>query len=188
MTSPLGQVGRVREGRVDTGTPIFNNVANTGAGFLLGALAASGLNLSADPHWFEQKKAGKATKYVVVLSFSRSEPIKLEPKIFGALTELSHTSWFHHLWLNPNGVVTANFVGIQQGEPKQNLAVEDGELTLVTTDGARVNSAGVKLEEIKTLLVKFFFTNPNRVPPGIPKIGRASDAEMDRRHAAAVEG
>lgn len=182
----LGEVGRVRPGRVDTGTQIFNNEPNTGAGFILGELAAAGLNLSSEPHWFEQKREGKTTKYVVVLSFSRSEPMKLEPKTFGALTELTHTSWFCHVWLNPNGVATANFVGIQQGEPKQNLSIEDGELTLVTADGARVNDKGVELEEIEGLLVKFYFTNPNRIPPGIPLIGRASDAVMDRRHAAAV--
>jgi len=46
-----------------------------------------------------------------------------------------------------------------------------------------IEKSTVSLDGIKRILVKFFFTNADLVPPGIRQQKRLSDAEMDEIHA-----
>ncbi|MDB5266690.1 MAG: hypothetical protein JWN89_505 [Parcubacteria group bacterium] len=188
MTENLAAVGRIRDGRVDTGVQIYNNEKMVSAELVRRALTNAGFGLDrAQMH--KQQKEGATTKFVVTLAYSPAgTPIaELSRATTEALRDLASTPWFCHIWLNPNGVLTINFVGVQQGSPKQNVTVRDDVLGIVPAGFEGPVTDGVRLDEIKLVLVKFFFTNEKRVPAGIERIDRPADAEMDSRHAAAVQ-
>ncbi|MBX4200375.1 hypothetical protein KW790_02885 [Candidatus Parcubacteria bacterium] len=188
MSEDLGAVGRVREGRVDTGTPVFKNEDRVSAELIRRALTNAGFGLD-DAHWFTKNKPGSATKFVVSLAFSVSDaPItEFNRETTEAFRELAKTVWFCHVWLNPNGVLTINFVSIQDKPALQNLTVRDLHLALVPATGGEAR-LGIPLDSVRIILVKFFFTNPKRIPAGIKRIERPSDEEMDKRHATQVGG
>jgi hypothetical protein len=183
----LGEVGRIREGRVDTGTQLYNNEPLVSAELIRRALTNAGFGLD-DAHWHTQKKEGRATKFVVSLAFSATDaPIaEFDRQTTEAFRELAATAWFCHVWLNPNGVLTINFVGIQSNDPLWHLTVRDRAIKLVPVGVAETKDPGVLLDGIKTVLVKFFFTNPKRIPRGIRRVERPNDEAMDKRHAAEV--
>lgn len=137
----LGEMGRVRRGRRDTGKHVaeldFVQAAMLRRGFVNAGwwLAAA--------HWHRQEPrqgspSGKP-KYVVTLMFSRTESDALELKrtTLEALRELARTTWQHcHVWLNSNGVSTINLVGRQpDARPRLALAVRGGELKAIPVEG-----------------------------------------------------
>jgi len=187
-TVGLGEVGRIRPGRVDTGEQVFNNEPMVSAELVRRGLTNIGFGLD-DAHWFEKVMPGKQTKYVVCLAFSPKDgPIaEYSRETTEAMRSLASTAWFCHVWLNPNGVVTANFVGLQNGLAKQALVVRNKTLTMVAAGAEGSGSDGVDLEDVQTVLVKFYFTNPKRIPAGIRRLERQSDAEMDQKHAREIK-
>jgi hypothetical protein len=183
----LGEVGRIREGRVDTGTQLYNNEPLVSAELIRRALTNASFGLD-DAHWHTQKKDGRATKFVTSLAFSATDaPIaEFDRQTTEAFRELAATAWFCHVWLNPNGLLTINFVGVQKEAAQQLLTVRDRAIKLVPVNGVANKDPGVSLDGIKTILVKFFFTNPKRIPRGIRRVERPNDETMDKRHAAEV--
>jgi hypothetical protein len=130
----VGAYGRLREGRVDTGTPIANNLPMTQPAMLRRGLAANGYKL-VDAHWFRKVQEGKTTKFVVVLSFKHGadENIDLGRKTLEAIRKLSNTLWFCHVWENEKNF-TVNFVGLQQGtKPSYSIVAREGSLSAVSS-------------------------------------------------------
>ena len=188
MSQDLGAVGRIRDGRVDTGEQVYDNVSMCAAEFIRRALTNNGFGLD-DAHWYTHKRDGRQTKFVVSLAFSASDaPItEYNRETTEAFRDLAATPWYCHVWINPNGVLTVNFVSVQQGEPRRQVTVRNRVLGVVDVgDTNDVLTDGISLRNVKTVLVKFSFTNSKRIPPGIKHHERPSDAEMDQRHAAAV--
>lgn len=110
----LGELGRHREGRVDTGEPVINNLPQVRVGGFVDELLATGFALRT-LHWFEQKKVGRPTKYVVVAEFVRGTPVEpLSQSLLNDLKYLAFTAvWFCHLWDNSavGNPTTINLVG-----------------------------------------------------------------------------
>jgi hypothetical protein len=181
----LGAVGRVREGRVDTGTQIFDNVAMTSAELVRRALTNAGLGLD-NLAWYKKETEGRQPKFVVecVYTPKEGEIAEYSRQTTDALRELASIAWFCHVWHNPHTkVITINFVGMQNGVARNQITVRDDHISLLSGDTV---TKGVPLKDVETVLVKFYFTNPRRIPQGIPEKPRLSDAEMDRRHAEQV--
>jgi hypothetical protein len=133
----LGEIGRHRPNRVDTGTPTVNNAQQVHAGIIRRALRNNGYVLS-DLHYFEKKEQGRPSKYVVVADFKPVSPETLErvPELLSgtveALRALAKTTWnFCHVWENQNGVITVNFVGRMPDQaPRRAIIVRDGALEI----------------------------------------------------------
>ncbi len=130
----IGAYGRIREGRVDTGTQVANNLPMTQPAMLRRGLASQGYRL-VDAHWFRKVQEGKTTKFVVVLSFRHGaeESIDLGRKTEDAIRKLANTLWFCHIWQNEKNF-TVNFVGLQQGTtPSYSVVARGGELSAVSS-------------------------------------------------------
>lgn len=129
----LGRVGRFRQGRVDTGFPVVQNLPMTQAAMIRTGLANNGYRLR-DAHWYATPfQAGKTTKYVVVLSFQHGieENLELNRKTYEAVRKLAKTVWYCHVWQNTLNF-TVNFVGIQVGaKPKHSITTKNGQLAAV---------------------------------------------------------
>lgn len=187
-TTGLGEVGRIRLGRVDTGELIFGNEPMASAELVRRGLTNAGFRL-VDAHWFEKvMPAGRPTKYVVNLTYVKGATIaQHDRETTEAMRALASTAWFCHVWLNPGGVVTANFVGLQDGSAKQELVVRNKMLTMVAVGAQGSGPNGIDLNEVETVLVKFYFTNPTRIPKGIRRLERLSDDKMDQKHAREIK-
>ncbi len=134
----LAETGRVRAGKVDTGTPVFANLPLAHAGFIRRGLANNGFALES-VHYYEKRDPGKTTKFVVVLSFVRGENrIPLDRKVQDALRALAKSVWFAHVWDNQavGNPATVNFVGKQQEPAKNALVVRDGKLVALSGETA----------------------------------------------------
>ena len=124
----LGEIGRYRPGRVDTGEATVNNALEAHAGLIRRGLYNNGYVL-ADLNWFENRG-----KFVVVAAFRPVSPDvtapKLSEKTVTALRALSTTTWnFCHVWENPNGVVTVNFVGRNPDKkPARSIVIRNGAI------------------------------------------------------------
>ncbi len=130
----LGAYGRIREGRVDTGTQVANNLPMTQPAMLRRGLASQGYRL-VDAHWFRKTQEGKTDKYVVVLSFKHGaeENIDLGRKTLDAIRKLARTLWFCHIWQNEKNF-TVNFVGLQQGtKPSYSVVSREGSISAVSS-------------------------------------------------------
>ncbi len=131
----LGEVGRVRGDRVDTGTQIFNNLPLTRASKLRKQLAEAGYGL-VDAHWMPEVKLERQTKYVVVLGFQHGAPQtdKLTQEDLDDLDFLAFTAKYYcHCWDNSNlgKPATINFVGREPNptvQAKYELTVRDGKI------------------------------------------------------------
>ena len=126
----LGREGRFREGRVDTGYPIVNNLPFVQAALIRCGLANNDYKL-VDAHWFRKEgQRGHQPKFMVCLSFKKgaSENIELSRKTLDAVRQLANTVWnFCHVWQNTNNF-TVNFVGrMPDGKPHYALRVSEGE-------------------------------------------------------------
>jgi len=149
LDEELGKVGRVREGRVDTGKNIINNLSMVQVADLLRQFASADYcgpladyYYLTNVHWFEQpaRAPGKKPKFIVVLGYNQLGPEKVTPAMLelakvteNARMELSAITWqFCHVWQNLNGVTTVNMVGRQPGaNPKHAIVVRDGELRAI---------------------------------------------------------
>lgn len=135
----LGEVGRVREGRVDTGRPAVQNAQLVQAALLRRGLTNVSFGLYAC-HWFFQERKGK---YAVVLAFGWARDIiQCPPEVTEALRELGRTTW-QWCWVYDNkgtfDSVTINFGGRCVREtngksvyqtPKLALRIQNHELHL----------------------------------------------------------
>ncbi len=134
----LGEVGRARKNRVDTGTQVIKIERPVHAGILRRGIANNGFRLS-HLHWFKMEDARdtrgqKEPAYVVVACFVRGTP-EGEPTAqqVEALRALANMTWNKlYVWENPNGQpATINFVGRAPNQnPKLSLVVRDGSVVL----------------------------------------------------------
>lgn len=130
----IGAYGRIRDGRVDTGMQVANNLPMAQPAMLRRGLASQGYRL-VDAHWFKKEEQGKTTKFVVVLSFKQGaeESIELGRKTEDAIRKLANTLWFCHIWKNQSNF-TINFVGLQQGtKPSYSIVARGGELSAISS-------------------------------------------------------
>lgn len=139
----LGELGRHREDRVDTGEPVINNLPLTRASLLKDQLAKAGFALRS-MHWMPQIKLGKQPKYVVVCQFERgTQNGQLPPDVLEALEYLVYTArWYAHVWDNSalGKPATINFVGRNpDAKAKYDLVVQDNKIVAVPVP--QVNSA-----------------------------------------------
>ena len=136
------KIGRHREGRVDSGEPVIQNLDMVQVAMIRVGLTNNGYRLS-DTHYFIKKatKTGHKDKYMVVLTFDRNatDTATLPESTTRAIRELANTTWqFCHVWDNPDGTATVNLVGRQWDDarqsyrdPKHALVVRNHELCAV---------------------------------------------------------
>ncbi|MDD5110030.1 MAG: hypothetical protein PHI63_02330 [Patescibacteria group bacterium] len=127
----LGTLGRLREGRVDTGICVIQNLPAVQVGVLRRGFANNELRLI-DAHWFrlEPREPGRKPKFVVNLTFAQVRHAdvvlpELPRKTVEALRALANTTWaFCHVWDNsPIPVATVNCVGRQPDAKPTNAIV-----------------------------------------------------------------
>ncbi|MBX4211679.1 MAG: hypothetical protein KW806_02715, partial [Candidatus Yanofskybacteria bacterium] len=129
-----------RPGRVDTGKPTVNNAQHIHAAIIRQALRNNAY-IPTDLYWFPQDKAG-VTKCVVVSEFSpvSREAFEKAPEVprrsLDALRALARTTWnFCHIWENPDGVVTVNFVGrMPEMKPRRAVVIRKGAIEIGLVD------------------------------------------------------
>jgi len=136
----LAEVGRVREGRVDSGEQRIIVEGNpTNVDFLRRNLTSSGFRLTQVQYYERVTDPGKPwskTKYVIECIFTRVTA-ELEPydttKIDDALRQLATTSFnFCYVWVNPDLTCTINLSGrAPDVDSHGSLKVVDGELQFV---------------------------------------------------------
>ncbi|HEY0908335.1 MAG TPA: hypothetical protein VGE35_03245 [Candidatus Paceibacterota bacterium] len=140
--SNLGEVGRVREGRVDTGRPVIQNLPFVQVRVLRASLRNAGCGIIA-AHWYHNPS--KDTYVVVVEVALGSNPDRyndtpLSAEAIEGLRNLSRCIWqYCHVWENKpkdtgtNGIFTVNLVGLQPSNARsQNmLAVRDGHMLAI---------------------------------------------------------
>jgi hypothetical protein len=134
----LGEVGRVRDGRVDTGNNMLKeDGTRISVAKLMSEIQAAGFKLL-DAHYIVQtkvKNGRQTTKYVVVLSFGIGEAIKLGHTTLEGIQGLAATTWGNvHGWDNSatEGVNTLNLVGrLPDQKPSKRVALIDGELEVI---------------------------------------------------------
>lgn len=132
----LGEVGRVREGRVDTGECVVKDLGMVQSTTIRRAFTNAGFRLST-AHWFIKKanQPGKQDKFMVALTFSnvvttRDPEIEQTPAMVSALRDLARNIWgYCHVWSNPGGTVTMNFLHLNRNKaPWHAFRIKKGEL------------------------------------------------------------
>lgn len=133
----LAQMGRVREGRVDTGTHFIDNVQDIQVGCLINGLQNVGYQVT-HCHWFLQTaEPPKTDKFVVVVGLGSDDQTKggvtaleMSNKTLQQRRILTRTCWqWCHGWANPNGVITLNFGGRKpDGRPRNAVVVRDRKI------------------------------------------------------------
>lgn len=131
----LGELGRHRENRVDTGEPVIKNLPLTRASFLKDQLTKAGFALKS-MHWMPQVKLDSQPKYVVVCQFERGTQVgELPAEVLEALDYLSYMArWYCHVWDNSNlgKPATINFVGRNpDAKARYDLVVQDNKIVAV---------------------------------------------------------
>ena len=138
----LGEVGRERVGRVDTGVHAIDNLGPVQVALLVKGLASNGYHLT-DAHCFTKVKryAGSPElksdrTHVIVLVFTYSEDrVELLPELSEALLELRKRIWqYVHVWDNAetHGTVTVNLGGpLNEIAPKWALVVRNRTLKAI---------------------------------------------------------
>lgn len=135
-------LGRLREGRVDTGDCVIENLPMAQVGLIRRGLANNGRHLIL-AHWHYQQPRGpnRRGKYVVSLTFAPLvEEIgvvipELPRATVVAMRTLAHTTWAYcHVWDNaPVPVATINCVGRQpDAQPKHAIVVREHHIRAVT--------------------------------------------------------
>ena len=141
----LASEGRVREGRVDTGSNFVKNLQLVQAGFITRGLSNIGYQFT-QCHWFYRKGDGESSdKYVVVLGYANDMACKPEQekdfvmqpaldlpnKAIGQRRDLASTCWkYCHGWANQDGVITLNFGGrMPKGRAEHAIVVRSRSLT-----------------------------------------------------------
>ncbi len=126
----LAEVGRVREGRVDTGECVINNLMSVQVGTIRRAFTNNGFVLS-EVFTYQHKKS---LKPVLVLRYlPKGEGVNsVAPPAFvtAALRVLGSAVWnLCNLWDNPDGSITINLngkVGKVAHEPDYAIVVQKG--------------------------------------------------------------
>ena len=124
----LGEIGRLRPGRVDTGNQVVNNLPNVQVALIRKGLAATGL-LLADAYYQNHRQQGRADKWVVNLVFRTSDQVEqikpLDRAALDGARALANTTWSYcHVFANPDGTATVNMVGLNPDhKPKHALVV-----------------------------------------------------------------
>lgn len=123
----LAQVGRIREGRVDTGNHFIDNVHNVQPGFLTKGLANVGYHATSC-HWFFKSGEGKSSdKYVVVVELTLNgdnDATALPEAGLNQRRALANTCWqWCHGYANPDGTITLNFGGREPEQTAKNAVV-----------------------------------------------------------------
>jgi hypothetical protein len=132
----LAEVGRIREGRVDTGVQAVNNAQMLQVATLRRALFNNGFGL-ADCYWQEREKQGGGIICLVVLEFQRISTGMVTPPLprqtVEALRVLANTpARYCHVWSNPDDSITVNCISPQFGQkPKTAMVVRDGQLVAI---------------------------------------------------------
>lgn len=134
----LGAVGRHREDRVDTGEPVIKDLPGTRAGLLQGDLVKAGYTLVGFRWWKQAPKPKpgerpRTPKFVVQAAYVKGAPyVAHPPHITSTMSSLATDAvWFCHVWKNPNGVATINFVGRQpDGKMENGLVVAGGKFIM----------------------------------------------------------
>lgn len=140
----MGQVGRVRENRTDTGEHVVDNLQLVQVATLRRGFSNIGMPLK-DIHWFTLKGRPAQTgprgfekavmdKFVVVATFSTDADasVKLAPEVVEALRALANVTWqWNHTWKNSNGVATINLGGrMPDGRARNAVVVRHRQLTI----------------------------------------------------------
>lgn len=143
-------IGRIREGRIDTGECVIQNAPLVQVGVLRRGFAANRLRLL-DAHWFEQeaRQSGHKPKYVVCLTFAEVRSVaggefpKLPRATEDALRVLANTTWqFCHVWDNtPIPISTINCVGRQPDAVPRHAIVVRGKVVQAIAVTARIQEA-----------------------------------------------
>ena len=155
----LAEVGRVRQGRIDTGDQTVNNLQLVQLGLIRRGLANVMFQLRSCHSYPKPATPTSSRKYVVVLTFKggpsdsgyyeeatatpeAKEAHKLlnSPEVVSALRSLANTTWqYCHVWDNSRTRKTATInVGgrIPDGRPLHAIAVRGGEIVPVELKAA----------------------------------------------------
>ena len=141
----LANEGRIREGRVDTGTNFIKNLQLIQAGFLTRGLSNIGYQFTTC-HWFYRKGYGESSdKYVVVLGYTNDMACKPEQekdfvaqpaldlpnKAIEQRRALASTCWqYCHGWANLDGVISFNIGGrLPDGRAQHAIVVRNRAVT-----------------------------------------------------------
>lgn len=130
----LAEVGRHREGRVDTGEKVRENLQQTQLAFLRKGMANNGFRVSRC-RWYEHQVEGRQSKYVVEIGFTDNinASIWLTRGQEEALRALARDAvWTAHIWANPDDTCTVNMVQRQPSVvPKNAVVIRNGAITVV---------------------------------------------------------
>ncbi len=117
--SDLGNKGRHRQGRVDTGIPVIQNLQNVAVHSLIPQLLTMGFN-PGDVYAYvkEDRRPGKHTKWYACLELQRigNDSQKVPAKedqdeAVKGILKLMNSAWgYLHVWHNPDGTVTINLL------------------------------------------------------------------------------
>lgn len=136
----MAQIGRVREGRVDTGlTPGQRDMV--AAGDFHQTMAKLGQNL-VNIHSYVHHRPGKGKKFVLVFVYDDDEQeqcISLTQKQWENLRFFQDAVWkYCHLWVNPEeDNITVNFTSISEVQIAQLiLGVDRGFIAFVPSETA----------------------------------------------------
>lgn len=133
------EVGRVREGRVDTGENFIPGISSVSLGGGLRQLISGGWCFLTNPHWFKQQPKpypGKKTrqlKYVVVFNMVREESLPecknqdgIQEESKSGIRHLSlECNWTLHGWANPDSTVTLNGTRKEEGDGSNDLYFDE---------------------------------------------------------------
>lgn len=134
-----GMEGRVRPGRVDTGSAIYPNQASVRIGSIRSLLALQGYRVT-DCHFYLKPGFGKGKdQYVIVLSLQvGGKSTTLSKETIEGLRRLAReNTWTLNVWDNGNDrPSTINFTARQpNGRSERMLAIRDGFLKLTDLNG-----------------------------------------------------
>lgn len=133
----LAEVGRHREGRVDTGEKVWENVKRLQVAFLQKGMQNNGLHV-AGCRWYVHAIPGRQTKAVVEVIYTDNPKYKMELTRVqrDALRILSRASaWTGHIWYNPDDTCTVNLV-LREPDvtPTSAVVVRDGKIVVIPTE------------------------------------------------------
>lgn len=146
------------------GRQVLHNIERVQVAVLRVGLANNGLRL-VDGHTFDEKMAGRKTKYITSLGFRRLNDGEVAPEIPAeAMTDLrdfaTNAVWTAHVWWNPNGVMIVELMMRQPGGvPQYAIVIRDGWIVAAPTERLLEENeedmqiGALLLEELKSLRV-----------------------------------
>lgn len=110
------EVGRHREGRVDTGEPVFENIQAVDCVKFISRFSRHGYRIVACTRF--EKPGRNKPKYVFRLQFrptEQSDEPAVSPEAEQAMRQLGQDLWVLHIWDNGEKGITLNFVARTPG-------------------------------------------------------------------------